>query len=291
MSPSPQILPVLADAHVHVHGCYPLPTFFDRAYTNLQAAARASGAAGGFRGVLLLTEGAGEEAFARFAGLAAAGARGGSATAPDLGGWRFEPTGEDEAIVARNGERSLVLVAGRQVAAAEGLEVLCIGTCARMPDGRPIRDVLAWARQCDALPVIPWGAGKWLFGRAALLDELIDGASGAELFLGDESGRPFFWSTPRHFARGSARGIRNLPGTDPLPFPHEAGRAGSFGFRVDAPLDLARPASALKALLRDPNREIATFGELEGAFAFVRNQIGMQLRKRRGASHEARAGA
>jgi len=287
VSPSPQLLPVLADAHVHVHGCYPLPMFFDRAYTNLQEAARESGATGGFYGVLLLTEGAGEEAFTRFSGLAAAGA----ASDPGHGGWRFEPTAEDEAIVARNGGRSLVLVAGCQVAAAEGLEVLCIGTRARTSDGRPIRDVLAFAREHDALPVIPWGAGKWLFGRAALLDRLIDGASGAELFLGDESGRPFFWTTPRHFARGSARGIRNLPGTDPLPFPHEAGRAGSFGFRLDGPLDLARPASGMKALLRDPSREIATFGALEGALAFVRNQVGMQLRKRRGASHEAHSGA
>ncbi len=102
-----------------------------------------------------------------------------------------------------------------------------------------------------------------------------------ELFLGDESSRPFFWGTPRHFGEARARGLRVLPGTDPLPFPHELGRAGSFGFWAHMAIDPARPAASLKAHLRGPAPEVHPFGRLEGPVLFVRNQIAMQLRKRR----------
>jgi len=159
------------------------------------------------------------------------------------------------------GERAFVVLAGRQVAAREDLEVLALGTTARHPDGQPIREVLAWARAQDALPVVPWGPGKWLGARAALLRALVEEARGQELYLGDESSRPISWSPPRPFAWAEAHGVRNLPGTDPLPFPRERTRAGGYGFWTD--------------------------GALESPLRFVRNQIAMQLRKRRRAAAHA----
>jgi len=265
---------LVADAHVHVHACYPEHGFFDDAWGHLAREARRRGAAE-FDGVLCLTETAGDDWFGRFARLAADGGR--------YGGWRLEPTGEAEALRARcddGGARALYLVAGRQVAAREDLEVLAVGTCERFPDGRPIREALAWARRTGALPIVPWGPGKWLFSRAALLRALIEESRGAELYLGDESSRPWFWPMPRPFADAAAHGIRNLPGTDPLPFPHERGRAGAYGFSADAALDPERPASSLKRLVRDPGVALRPFGARAGLLGFVRNQVAMQRRKR-----------
>ncbi|HVP30223.1 MAG TPA: hypothetical protein VMW35_13800 [Myxococcota bacterium] len=266
-APSPPSL-VVADAHVHVHDCYEVGLFFDAAHANLAAAARGEA----FHGLLLLSEGAGEDFFGRARALAAREER--------LEGWRFSVTQEPESLAASRDGKALLLVAGRQLACAEDLEVLALGTCARRDDGRPVREALAWARQDGALPVIPWGAGKWLFARGALLDALLDESRGAELYLGDESGRPALWPTPRHLGDAAARGIRNLPGTDPLPFPHETRRAGSFGFRLRTAFDPKRPAASLKAALR-AGAAPEPFGRLESPLRFLRNQLAMQLRKRR----------
>jgi hypothetical protein len=159
--------------------------------------------------------------------------------------------------------------------------VLTLCSSGRIPDGLPIQETLSRAREIDAVPAIPWGPGKWLGARGKLLSHIIASARPGELFLGDESSRPFFWGTPRHFGEGRARGLRVLPGTDPLPFPHERARAGSFGCWTRMAFDPRRPAASVKAHLRSADAEIHAFGRLEGPVLFVRNQIAMQLRKRR----------
>lgn len=262
----------MGDAHVHVHTCYEAGRTFAAAHAHLSAAAHGEG----FHGVLLLSEGAGEDFFGRARALASRG--------ETLCDWRFDVTAEPESLTVSRAEARLHLVAGRQIACAEDLEVLALATPQRFDDGRPIRDVLRWARDAGALPVIPWGAGKWLGARGDLLRALLAESQGVELYVGDESGRPVFWPTPRHLSEAAARGVPNLPGTDPLPFPHETERAGSFGFRLRLPagaaFDPARPAASVRSAIRAGGR-VETFGRLEGPLRFLRNQVAMQLRKRR----------
>jgi hypothetical protein len=228
----------------------------------------------------MLTESEGVDWFGRLARMAAGG------SPVDAGRrsprWTIETTHDPAALLATSDGRRLLLVAGRQVVARESLEVLLLGTRSSMPDGRPIREVLAEGARLGALRVIPWGAGKWLFRRGKLLSELTAAARpGDGFFLGDGAGRPFFWSTPRHFRQAERLGVRVLPGTDPLPFPRQTGRAGSFGFRLDGVVDLSLPAEGIKAALRDPASRLTPFGRLERLAPFVRNQIAMQRRKRR----------
>jgi hypothetical protein len=272
---------LLVDAHVHLHDCFPPASFLEHAERNFERA-QGQGQADHVPGVLMLTESAGVDWFGRLASVAAGKA--GNHSVP-LAPWSIEETGDPASLVARNGRRRLYLVAGRQVVAREGLEVLLLGTRAMVPDGRPIREVLAEGERLGALRVIPWGAGKWLFSRARLLSDLLaevrhDGG----FFLGDGAGRPFFWTRPRHFEEAQRRGVRVLPGTDPLPFASEVSRAGSYGFRLDAPVDLARPAEAILAALRDPASRITPFGRHERLTPFVRNQLAMQRLKRRRAT-------
>jgi hypothetical protein len=266
---------VLIDAHVHLHDCYAPRRFLDHAADNFDRAAREHGWEPA-PGVLLLTESAGTDWFGRLAAVAA-----GSAELP-LGAWTLVATSDDSALAAHRGPQRLLLVSGRQVVAREGLEVLLLGTRAFVRDRLPIRDVLAAGERLGALRVIPWGAGKWLLGRGRLLSELIESARpGDGFFLGDGAGRPSFWSNPRHFAAAERRGIRVLPGTDPLPFPAQVARPGSYGFRLEAPGDLTMPAEAIKAALRRPDARIAPFGRHERLGPFLRHQIAMQRRKRR----------
>ena len=267
----------LVDAHVHIYPCYDGGAFFDRAYDNFQSAIPASRPKETGTGVLLLTESVRFDYFADLSRLAAARE---PAESYVWGGWRPTPTGEPCSLRLANGSRELFLVAGRQVATAEDLEVLMLGTTERVPDGLPIAEVLERAAQLGVVHVIPWGAGKWMFARGRLLSHLIATTPTRDFFLGDESARPVFWPTPSHFAEAARRGIRMLPGTDPLPFDHEVARAGRFGFWLEGAVDAGTPAASLQAALRDPARVVHPYGRLESPGTFLYHQVALQLRKR-----------
>lgn len=268
-------LSVLIDAHVHLHDCFSPATFLESARLNFESAAAQHGWATPI-GVLMLTESEGADWFGRLARFGD-----GTESASPLGSWTITTTDDPSALEARQGSRRLIIVAGRQVAAREGLEVLMLGTRAMVPDGGAITDIMAEARGAGALRVIPWGAGKWLFRRGRLLSGILTSQRSSDgFFLGDGAGRPFFWSRPDHFAVAERQGIRVLPGTDPLPFPPQETRAGSYGFRLEGPLDLTLPAEGIKAALRNPASRLTPFGRLERALPFLRNQVAMQQRKR-----------
>jgi hypothetical protein len=270
------------DAHVHLHQCYDPDELLQNAYANLNAASDRAIHAARRAYFLLLAECAPDDCFGALRALAKADAAR-AATVPSglkLRRWVVAPTQEDISVVARDGERQLYIVAGRQVACREGLEVLVLGTTRRFADGRPIREIL---RETDALGVprvIPWGPGKWFFSRGRLLNALVAEFRKPTLFLGDEGGRPVFWGYPQHFAQAARLGVRDLPGTDPLPFPHDVEKVGRMGLKVPIELDADRPGESLLRALTQLGTPLERFATLEPPLRFVRNQIGMQLRKR-----------
>ena len=271
----------VVDAHVHLHACYEADSFFNHAYFNLASAAGRAAPPAGRACYLLMTECQSDDYFGRLRAAAAEGAPGRGAM---LKRWSLRLTDEPESLVAEEGNRRLHIVAGRQVACREGLEVLIIGTTQRFTDGAPIREVLATADSLGVLHVIPWGLGKWFFQRGRLLSELLREFRKPTLFLGDEGGRPGFWPYPAHFREGAGLGVRDLPGTDPLPFPHDVSKVGRVGFRVPIDLDERRPAQSLMQVLCDGGSRLDRFASLEPPIMFVRNQVAMQLRKRRAPS-------
>ena len=268
------------DAHVHLHSCYDPDELLQNAYDNLAAASNGAAHADRTAYFLLLAECAPDDCFGALRALADGRAESNGASGLRLQRWTVAPTAEAISVVARHGQRELFIVAGRQVACREGLEVLVLGTTHRFADGRPIREVL---RESDALGVprvIPWGPGKWFFRRGRLLNDLVAEFRKPTLFLGDEGGRPVFWRYPQHFARAARLGVRDLPGTDPLPFPHDVGKVGRMGLKVPVHLDPDRPGESLLRALTQIGAPLERFATLEPPLRFVRNQIGMQLRKR-----------
>lgn len=281
------------DAHVHLHPCYDPDDLLQNAYANLAAASNGATGVVPRAYFLLLAECAPDDCFGALRALASlADGRAGSERAAGasaahttwglrrLQRWTVAPTDEDISVVACDRERRLFIVAGRQVACREGLEVLVLGTTRRFADGRPIRDLL---RETDALGVprvIPWGPGKWLFRRGRLLEALVQEFRKPTLFLGDEGGRPAFWGYPQHFEQAARLGVRDLPGTDPLPFPHDVEKVGRMGLRIPIDLDPGRPGESLLRALTHLGTPLERFATLEPPLRFVRNQIGMQLRKR-----------
>ena len=267
------------DAHVHLHSCYDPDDLLRNAYQNLSAASNDARAVPRAY-FLLLAECAPDDCYGALRGLAEGRFANNGSCGLRLRRWTVTPTEEAISVVARDGGRELFIVAGRQVACREGLEVLILGTTQRFADGRPIREIL---READALGVprvIPWGPGKWFFRRGRLLQELVAEFRKPTLFLGDEGGRPGFWGYPQHFERAARLGVRDLPGTDPLPFPHDVAKVGRMGLKVSIDLDPARPGESLLRALTQIEAPLQRFATLEPPLRFVRNQIGMQLRKR-----------
>ena len=271
---------VLLDAHVHCHPCFSRAEFFSAAVRNFDAGSTQLGLDGPRLGGLMFTESSGANAFQAMAASAK------SAPPADLAAhrWWFRTSREDNALWAILGpeERErLLVVAGRQLGTSEGLEVLALGCARELPDGMELTAAIGAVLNEGAIPVVPWGFGKWWSRRGKLVIELLASDVGGRYFLGDNAGRPQAVTRPHLFDRGLARGVFALPGSDPLPFRRQMGKAGRCGFRLESGFDIDRPASSVIESLRHCDRQPDTFGTYESLGNFAFDQIAMQLRKRR----------
>jgi hypothetical protein len=264
---------LLVDAHVHFHPCFSWERFLNAAAANFAVARRQLDLGEGTAGCLMLTESAGVHAFRRLrARLERA----------SVSGWDAAPASDDCAVVLRGARGDvMLLVAGRQIVTAEKLEVLALGSDRDFVDGLPIRDVLARVSEEGAVPVIPWGFGKWWFGRGRVLRGLIEGGLPYRFFLGDNGGRPQLSVSSPLFEAARARGIPVLPGSDPLPFDDQVSRAGGYGFELAGEdIPVTRPTVRIREALLRLSLQPRVFGRRETLAGFVRSQIRMQRVKR-----------
>ncbi|MBU1567933.1 MAG: hypothetical protein KJ630_20195, partial [Proteobacteria bacterium] len=91
--------------------------------------------------------------------------------------------------------------------------------------------------------------------------------------------RPTFWPTPSPFNTAADRGIRLLPGSDPLPLHSEEERIGSYGAMVEGEISVDNPAENLKALLTTSDVKIIPFGRRQGALRFMKTQLALRRQK------------
>ena len=268
---------ILVDAHVHIYDCFDLEGFLDSAYSNFRSEAYRLGIGEQFTPVLLLTETSKEFWFNRLRQYAESN---GINKDKMLKKWEFHYTDENVSVTARfEKSRDLFIIAGRQIETAEGLEVLALFTNSSFRSGIPIIDLIEAVKKQDAIPVIPWGFGKWLGRRGKILDSLMKIQKDLKFYLGDNSGRPSFLPFPHHFKIADRNGIHMFPGSDPLPFATEYHRAGRFGFLLEETISNSYPAKDLKQILMKPKLVLHSYGDCENPFSFLRNQLKMQLKK------------
>lgn len=200
-----------------------------------------------------------------------------------LGEWSCRLTEEQCSLyIENNSGNKLYIVAGRKIISSENLEVLALATNnTHFSDGLPLADIIKTILSDGSIPLIPWAVGKWLGNRGQVLDKIIANFDPHQYFLCDNSNRPFFWPRPRQFKVVEAHGGRILSGSDPLHFCSEIDKVGSFGCWVERPFDQNFPAKTLKSILNDPSIELHLYGKLEKPIPFFRNQIYMQLLKKK----------
>jgi len=264
MPTSGQYWPV--DGHVHFHNLRLVAPTIDAAAHNFQAA---SGRSEGLIGAILLTEAAGEHVFDSLQDLSTAGA------------WGFAPAADEpETLIAQRGDAALAIVAGRQVRAARGLEVLALGTRSVFPDGLPLTDTIEAIWRSGAVTVLPWGFGKWLGARGRIVAAALGKFAPDQLFVGDNGSRLSLLGVPSLVRASERRGFRVIPGTDPFPFASDHRRVGRFGFLGEVPLPAAAPWRALRGWLIERRTSPLPYGEACGPLRFIVNQIGIQFHRR-----------
>ncbi len=237
---------IFLDAHLHLYPAYNRDQLLDALAARAQHLTPRASATVGF---LMLREGQGS--LGRLI----------AATTRPHQQWRRVREPAPGTCVMSDGAREILLVAARQVAARERVELLGLFSEADVPDGLPLAETALRLRAAGALPALAWGLGKWLLGRARTVRELIDAAADpGSLLIGDSALRPTFWGEPRLMRLARGKGLRVLHGSDPLPRPGEESGAGQYASLVETDLGGGDPAADLRQRLLDPAVAITPVG-------------------------------
>jgi hypothetical protein len=275
----------LVDGHVHLYPTHDLTIFLDGALANFEAEARKLRIGNGAPHVLLFASTDRARAFPRLEQVLDAGS---------VRNWTISRTKECASLLARHTTgRAIILIDGRQLVTDEGIEVLGLCWAGNPPQGLPLKDTIELLVTAGAVPVVPWGFGKWWLGRGSSIRRLLDSDARAFVHLGDSAARPRWTPEPLPFKLARQYGMHILPGTDPLPLREDAGRAGSYGFVLGGELTLDSPARDLKSLIRRSDHSPRIYGERDRLLRFLSRQIRLRmgavmLRHALGRGHEAR---
>jgi len=251
------------DGHVHFHTQACVGPTLDAAAANFRAA---GGRSEGWLGGILLAQTSGERVFEVLRTSAA------------VKGWALTPAqDEPQTLIARRGASSLAVICGRQVEAADGLEVLALGTLEDFPDGLPFGEAVEAVHRSGALTVIPWGFGKWLGERGRRVAKTLESLGTQVLFVGDNGSRLGLLGQPALVRASGQRGFRVLPGTDPFPIAHGYRRVGGFGFLAELNPAESAPWRELRAWLTERTVSPRPYGRASGPIEFVFNQVGIQV--------------
>jgi len=263
---------ILVDGHVHIHRCFDLRALFESAQHNFRNAAGTLRLGRRFSAVLLLTESQSANYFSSLLQKAT--------DKSSLDGWRFQPTLEPASLIAISPAGfELTLIAGRQIVTAEGLEVLATCTDELFDDGGMIFEVIDSISAANGIAIVPWGFGKWTGRRKKVINRLMGNFAERAFHLGDNSGRISVWREPSQFRRARSQGQRIFRGTDPMPFPGQETRVGSFGFHINGPFNKSRPTTSMRSLLSSGSIQPTSYGALESPMVFIKHQLKMQTQK------------
>lgn len=263
----------LIDAHAHIQDCYNIKDYFYSVYKNFSDIANRENISNGWIGVLFLTE---VKELNFFNKLKSEGIK----KSLEENDFCLTKTLEDSSIILSDkNERKLIIIAGKQIITENNIEVLALGTSIDIEYGNSLESTIDQVLNTGAIPVLPWGVGKWLGKRKEILLEYIKSNNSKKFFLGDNGGRPIFWSTPKIFSIGTQFNHFVLPGSDALAISSEYNKTGSFGFSLESEIDLKKPSESLKNSIQNMEKQPKIFGKLESPFKFLSNQIKMQLRK------------
>lgn len=258
----------LADTHVHVYPVHDPAILFHQALAQFRQRAQTASPCC----ALFLTEGAGHDYFGQLL----------SGDHRLTADWQVSPGPDPHVVVVRTAAGdALWIFQGRQFVARERVEILALAGNPDIADGQPAAEIIEQVHAADAIPVLAWSPGKWLFQRAKVVAQLLAQFGPDDLWLGDSALRPIGWPTPGPM-RSPQRRI--LAGTDPLPFVGDEQQAGGYGIWVEANFDPQQPLTSARSMLRSPAKELASFGNRNTPLTMLQRMQRHRAQKKVGAS-------
>ena len=194
------------------------------------------------------------------------------------GGVAVEPSPEEEAVCVRLPDGPDVwLLAGRQMATSERMEILALTSATVFPERQPAERTVAMVLEAGAVPVLAWAVGKWMFRRAEVAGALCRAYGPDRLWLGDSALRPVGWPQPALMADPARR---VLAGSDPLPVPGDEDQAGTYGIRLEGDFDARRPVTSFRRLLHADPAMIERVGKRNNVHTVCRRLTALQAARR-----------
>jgi hypothetical protein len=265
--------PLVVDTHVHIHECFELGAFMTAAAANFARAIDDLSTTDTAAGALFLTEVEGTSVFDDLSSPS-------TFNEAQLGDWQPYSTPDPRVLLFEApASMPILMIAGRQIRTREGLEVLALGCREVIEDGLTIDRALEETHLAGALPIVPWGFGKWTLARGETIRRLIDDRGPEAFCLGDVGGRWQGLPEPSLLVAGRQRGFTILPGSDPLPFAREVARPGSSGVVLPRSASVDGVLEDLLHNLQQTEDESRAYMHLESLGPFIRHQIRMQMRR------------
>ena len=268
---------ILIDTHVHIYDCYNIKRFFNEAFSNFSYYNKKLKLAEKFVCALFLTESNSFQYFDKLRDNS-------NNIIQDLEKEGFFKKESDEScslVFETAGSNYIIIIAGQQIITEEKLEVLSLGTQQKIEYSLVLEETVRRINNIGAIPVLPWGVGKWLGKRNEVLNVFIKKNHATKFFLGDNSGRPAMFKVPAQFKFSGQNKKLVLRGSDSLPIKSQERKAGSFGFYFVSDLDISNPFRDIKKMIYNLESEPDNYGKLENIFDFFKNQIMLRLAKTR----------
>ncbi len=181
-----------------------------------------------------------------------------------------EQADNHQLVLRRNSDdRSLYLLPGRQIVAAEGIEVLALCTDALYADGVPAAELIQSILKKNGVPVLPWSPGKWFFQRGKVIAALLRDFSPQDFLLGDVSLRHQGWPLPLLMRRAKQLGYAIIQGSDPLPFSGEEKQFARYGSRIVSERQITAPSTILHQVLKG-QATVSHFGSRSNLLELLR---------------------
>ncbi|MFO7870995.1 MAG: hypothetical protein R6V03_06135 [Kiritimatiellia bacterium] len=234
------------DAHLHLYPCYDLNLAVRTLARNLEAGAPGAVACA------FLTERQDCDYFTRFSAEGLTDSGHGIAVLPANSGRIL--------TVTEKGERRAYIFPGRQYATRERIEILALGVRPEIQETASARETVEKILEADGIPVLSWAPGKWMFGRSAVVKELVERFCPGDLLIGDSALRPRGVPEPRLIKEARAEGTPVVAGSDPLPISGEEKRMGGYVTVAEGGHDPEKPADSVRDLLRQRPLNLSAAG-------------------------------
>jgi hypothetical protein len=264
------------DSHVHIHNLENLVHILDSSLASFSNAVKIHKNVTDFSGLLCLTEPAGRDTFTRLQNQLEKSAAAEEKCRLNTS-WHLESTSEELSLAAcHESGKTLYLVSGQQIVTQENLEVLSLFAPQTVQDRMTLAQTIKAIESLGGFAVLPWGVGKWLFGRGKIVSNCIEEKRAGKIGIGDNGSRPGFWKTVEQFNLARLHDLPLLHGSDPLRVSELRRTAGSSGDIFVLHFDKKCPGKSLLNALRENKCEQIAFGTPETFAPFIRDQIALR---------------